>query len=221
MSSFAPTTTKLADSYGSNGSRLNDTPLLFSGTVILKRSVSPVLSSSPKDSSRRKRHIQPSQADEVLISHMGNHNLPDIATTAGQEPLSSASQSEIDEEEIMQTASNGQDAVDDNDRSNESSQGSTRPEPLGPQHSISTPVRMSSSGAGHDDAQPLVSGRKSTISAPEGLLIASNTGRCEKLQSEKTTHLSTESSSSPDTLCNDTPSNDDNGNYQKAVRLFR
>ena len=58
---------------------------------------------STNSSKRRKRANRPkaraSQGDAVLINFLANNNHPDIARTAAEEPLNSASQSEADESE--------------------------------------------------------------------------------------------------------------------------
>ncbi len=137
----APTTTKLADNYGSDDDGANRTPPLLPRIVNLKPSPSPeylpqrAQSSSPERSSRsrlkgRRPKTQASQGDEVLIGFMGDQNNPEIARSAGLEPLNSASQSEADDEamqinnerspgkefhSLMQTARDGLVAVDGKD----------------------------------------------------------------------------------------------------------
>ncbi len=148
----APATTKLADNYGSDDDGLNRTPPLLPRIVNLKPSPSPeylpqrAQSSSPERSSKsrhkgRRPKTQPSQGDEVLIGLMGDLNNPEIAISAGREPLNSASQSEADDEvmqpddhrstgkkihSLMQTARDGLDAVDGNDVLVEDPNGSSK-----------------------------------------------------------------------------------------------
>ncbi|KAL8722393.1 MAG: hypothetical protein Q9225_001124 [Loekoesia sp. 1 TL-2023] len=56
------------------------------------------MSRSPRQKGRKRRgKTQPSQGDAVLVGFLGGQNLPDVATRAGEEPLNSASQSEVDE----------------------------------------------------------------------------------------------------------------------------
>lgn len=77
----------------------------------------------------------------MLVGFMGNLNTPDIAISAGREPLNSASQSEADDEvmqlddnrsagkkiySLMQTAQDGLDAVDGNGVSVEDPSGSSK-----------------------------------------------------------------------------------------------
>ena len=147
----APTTTKVADNYGSDDDRLNHTPPLLPRIVNLKPSPSPEYlpqrahSLTPERSSRsrhkgRRAHTQASQGDEVLINFMGDLNTPDIARSAGQEPLNSAPNSEADEEvmqvdderpqiySLMQAARDGLDAVDGNDGSAQDSRGNLKPD---------------------------------------------------------------------------------------------
>ena len=53
--------------------------------------------SSRQKGRKRRPRTQASQGDAVLIGFLGGLNLPDVATRAGEEPLNSASQSEIDD----------------------------------------------------------------------------------------------------------------------------
>ncbi len=104
----------------------------------------------------------------MLIGLMGDLNTPDIARSAGQEPLNSASQSEADDEamqlddgrstgkeiySLMQTARDGLDAVDGNDGSTEDPNGISKSDstrrvrptiqvPLPKESSLSGDVRL-------------------------------------------------------------------------------
>ena len=53
--------------------------------------------SSRNKGPKRRQKTQPSQGDAVLISFLGGLNVPDVAIRAGEEPLNSASQSEVED----------------------------------------------------------------------------------------------------------------------------
>ena len=113
------------DIYDSDDAYANRTPPLVAREVKLQPEPSPEYltppprSPSPISTGRskhkgRKRRTQPSQGDAVLIGFLGGLNNPDIATRAGEEPLNSASQSELsDSDEEMKDEVEAEETVAD------------------------------------------------------------------------------------------------------------
>lgn len=109
--SFAPIAVKLATEHYDSDDGGNRSPPMtkrivtlepsppptFLPGVIKRRSPDPEAMPSPRTGPKRRRRTKASQADEVVIRHMANHNAPEIAARAGIETLNSASESDMDD----------------------------------------------------------------------------------------------------------------------------